>query len=74
MRKLISKILNPYQFEKQHYKSLNDKIKELEERIFILEQENIETTNLLYEISNSIDAVDARIDIIVLEKFTNYEK
>jgi hypothetical protein len=29
-----------------------------------LEEENIETTNCLYENANSIDAVDARIDIL----------
>lgn len=54
------------------------RIEELEERISTLEQkyegallnikrleeENIETTNCLYENSNSIDAVDRRIDIL----------
>jgi hypothetical protein len=46
------------------------KIKELENKyscllldIKKLEEENIETTNILYEIMHSIDAVDARIDI-----------
>lgn len=34
-----------------------------------LEEENIETTNTLYEIMNSIDAVDARIDILTLENW-----
>ena len=29
-----------------------------------LEEENIETSNCLYEIMNSVEAVDARIDII----------
>jgi hypothetical protein len=29
-----------------------------------LEEENIETTNVLYEIMNSVDAVDRRIDIL----------
>ena len=29
-----------------------------------LEEENIETTNTLYEIMNSVDAVDRRIDIV----------
>lgn len=33
-----------------------------------LEEENIETTNTLYEIMNSIDAVDNRIDILSTEK------
>jgi septal ring factor EnvC (AmiA/AmiB activator) len=40
------------------------KIEELEQRIVKLEEENIETTNCLYENANSIDAVDARIDIL----------
>ena len=46
------------------------KIVELEERIVKLEDENIETSNLTYELSNSIDAVDARIDILTLEKWS----
>lgn len=40
------------------------KLKQLEEKIKILEEENVETTNTLYEIMNSIEAVDRRIDII----------
>ena len=36
-----------------------------------LEEENIETSNCLYELSNSIDAVDARIDILTAEKWMN---
>jgi uncharacterized coiled-coil DUF342 family protein len=40
----------------QYHVSLND-IKRLEE-------ENIETTNCIYELSNQIDAIDNRIDII----------
>jgi len=42
--------------EQKYYGALED-IKRLEE-------ENIETTNCLYEIMNSVEAVDARIDII----------
>lgn len=52
------------------------KLIELEEKYFLLlkdvvrlEEENVETTNTLYEIMNSIDAVDARIDILTAEKF-----
>jgi hypothetical protein len=48
---------------------LYSKIIELEQRIEILESENIETTNTLYEIMNSIDAVDVRIDILNAERF-----
>ena len=47
------------------------KIVELEERILNLEQENIETSNCLYELSNHIDAVDARIDILTVENWSN---
>jgi hypothetical protein len=42
---------------------------DLQERVEILEAENIETTNTLYELMNSIEAVDARIDILTLEKW-----
>jgi septal ring factor EnvC (AmiA/AmiB activator) len=44
--------------------TLLKKIEELEQRIVKLEEENVETTNCLYENANSIDAVDARIDIL----------
>lgn len=47
------------------------KIVELEERILHLENENVETSNCIYELSNHIDAVDARIDILTVENFTN---
>ena len=64
-------------------KSLEDRIQELEqlirdlqeryagalEDIKRLEEENIETSNCLYELMNSIDAVDARIDILTAEKW-----
>ena len=46
------------------------KLQELEDRIKALEEENVETSNCLYELMNSIDAVDARIDIITTEKWT----
>ncbi len=45
------------------------KIVELENRISKLEDENIETSNSLYELGNSIEAVDARIDILTIEEF-----
>lgn len=47
------------------------KLIELQQRIETLEAENIETTNTLYELMNSIDAVDARIDILTVEKWTD---
>ncbi len=33
-----------------------------------LEEENIETTNVLYELQNNIESVDRRIDILYGEK------
>ena len=54
------------------------KLMELEEKydallldVKRLEEENIETTNTLYEISNCIDAVDTRIDILTLENWNS---
>jgi hypothetical protein len=52
----------------EHF-DLYSKILELEERILHLENENVETSNCLYELYNHIDAVDARIDIVTLEKW-----
>jgi len=46
------------------------KIVELENRIADIECENIETSNCLYELSNHIEAVDNRIDILSVETFT----
>lgn len=50
--------------------NLLDLIQNLEERIKYLEEENIETSNCLYELDNSIQAVDARIDILAAESYT----
>ena len=58
------------------YKRLSDleeKYSGALEDIKRLEEENIETTNCIYEIMNSIDAVDNRIDIIVGETTLNLE-
>lgn len=43
---------------------LYQRVVELEQQVRILKEENIETSNTLYELMNSIDAVDARIDIL----------
>ncbi len=43
---------------------LFEKIKVLENKVAKLEEENIETTNVLYELMENIRALDARIDII----------
>ena len=45
-------------------KVLEEKYQGALEDIKRLEEENIETTNTLYEIMHDIDAVDARIDIL----------
>ena len=45
-------------------KTLEDKYSGALQDIKRLEEENIETTNTLYEIMNSVDAVDALIDIL----------
>jgi predicted nuclease with TOPRIM domain len=51
--------------------TLYDKLEELEEKyqgllvdVKRLEEENIETSNTLYELMHSIEALDARIDIL----------
>jgi hypothetical protein len=55
---------------------LQEKVKVLEEKyrdalidIKRLEEDNIETSNVLYELINSIDAVDNRIDILYGDKY-----
>jgi predicted nucleic acid-binding Zn-ribbon protein len=54
-----------------HIKELQEKYSGALEDIKRLEEENIETSNCLYELMNSIDAVDARIDILTLENWKN---
>lgn len=75
--KIFDRFTKDYQLNKYTI-SLHDRIVELEERylgllmdVKRLEEENIETTNTLYEIMNSVDAVDARIDILTAEKWSN---
>jgi uncharacterized small protein (DUF1192 family) len=48
---------------------LEQKVKELEERVSVLEQENVGQTNALYECLNSIEA---RIDILTTERFEHF--
>jgi len=43
---------------------LLDRVEQLEDRLMKLEEENIETSNVLYELMENIRAVDNRIDII----------
>ena len=69
-------MVDPYWFQKK-WGTYNEvptemllrKIEDLEAKVAKLEEENIETTNTLYEVMNSVDAVDARIDILTAEKF-----
>jgi hypothetical protein len=68
--KFIRWFLSPSSKEIVCETDVYSKLMELEDRIAKLEVENIETTNLLYELGNSIDAVDARIDILTAEKWT----
>jgi len=70
MKKLIRWFLSPSKKSSVDSDSLFSKLLVLEERIVALEQENVETSNCLYELSNCIDAVDARIDILTLEDWT----
>ena len=70
IKKFIEWFISPSERFDDEY-DIYSKLIELQERIEALEVENIETSNCLYELSNSIDAVDARIDILALEKWTN---
>jgi hypothetical protein len=79
---------DPYWFQKKWGTMKQDvpvevlvkRIEELEEKylgaledIKRLEEENIETTNVLYELMENIRALDNRIDIIVGETTLNLE-
>lgn len=65
IKNIISWIFRPTEKPIVEEIDLYEKIVELEQRIEKLEEENIETTNLLYELGNSVNAVDARIDIVL---------
>jgi len=68
MRKLFSWFFRPDQLkeysEYRDYDLVMKYIKKLEDRVSVLEEENISTTNALYEIANSLES---RIDILVKE-------
>jgi hypothetical protein len=60
--------MTDYNFE---FKSLNDRICDLETEVERLKYENIETTNILYEIMNTLDKFnDSEYDV---PKFTRGE-
>ena len=42
-------------------------IANLQEKINYLEEETIENTNLIYQLMNTTDAIDRRIDIVAAE-------
>ena len=71
MKNLIKWFISPSKKPIVETNDVYSKLVELEERIITLEQENVETSNCLYELVNSIDAVDARIDILTLENWKN---
>ena len=48
---------------------LSEKVKQLEDRVRVLEQENVGQTNALYECMNSIEA---RIDILTADRLNNF--
>jgi hypothetical protein len=71
MKKFIKWFMSPSKKLIVETNDVYSKLIELEERIVALEQENVETSNCLYELMNAIDAVDARIDILTLENWKN---
>jgi len=71
IRKFIDWYFSPSKKPIVETNDVYSKLIELEERVIALEQENVETSNCLYELSNCIDAVDARIDILTLENWKN---
>ena len=48
---------------------LSEKVKQLEDRVRVLEEENREQSNSMYECLNSIEA---RIDILTAERLENF--
>lgn len=71
MKNFIRWFLSPSKKPIVETDDVYSKLIELEERIVALEQENVETSNCLYELMNSIDAVDARIDILNIENWSS---
>jgi hypothetical protein len=51
----------------QKFVELEEQYQGLLQDVRRLEEENIENTNLIYELTHSIDAVDRRIDILANE-------
>jgi hypothetical protein len=69
IRKFMKWFISPNEKPIVEEVDVYSKLIELQERIEALEAENVENSNCFYELSNSIDAVDARIDILTLENW-----
>lgn len=48
---------------------MNSRVQKMQQEIHFLKEENIENSNLIYELMNSIEALDTRIDIVTAEEF-----
>ena len=68
MKKFLRWFFSPSKKPIVEHVDVYSKLQELEDRIKVLEEENVETTNSLYEMSNSLEA---RIDILTLENWVN---
>ena len=66
IRKFIKWFITPSQKPIVEEVDIYTKLLELENRIIVLEEENVELTNELYRMENSLDA---RIDILTLENW-----
>ncbi len=71
IRKFIGWFFSPSKVPIVEEVDVYTKLIELQERIEALEAESVENNNCFYELSNSIDAVDARIDILTVEGLKN---
>lgn len=68
MFNIFNGFLEPYS-RINEYQNLLERIECLENKIKILEEENIENNNTIYQLMNSIEAVDTRIDILNVERW-----
>jgi hypothetical protein len=68
IQKLNDSLNCRYEMNESGIFSLMSEIQTLKDRVEVLEQENIETTNELYRLENSLDA---RIDILYNEFKSN---
>tara|TARA_R110000868_G_scaffold223073_3_gene474894 strand:- start:1896 stop:2135 length:240 start_codon:yes stop_codon:yes gene_type:complete len=73
----LRNLRNLYSLEKR-YRVIFNRVEILEEKynsvlnkIEKLEEENIENTNLIYELTNTFEALDVRIDLVTAENWMN---